>query len=183
MQFDLNIVIFLEFLMIDKIIKRLDKESLEELVKVLYQTINTVDGLWFLFVEDAHGLEESTRIDGEVWKIMGKVEARRIKQAIDLEGVEPIKALEKMIPFISWLTPDEYEIKSEEDVLNLKVLRCKPQEERLKGEKKVFQCKEVAEDYFYAFIKEIDSNLKFECLACPPDSKPKDYWCEWVFKI
>lgn len=167
---------------IDKIIKNLGRESLEELVRVLYKNINTVDGLWFLFVEDAHGLGESTRIDREVWKIMGKVEARRIKQAIDLKESDSINLLEKMIPFISWLTPDEYEIKREKDQLNLKVLRCRPQEERLKSGRKVFECKGVTEAYFSAFISEIDPNLGCECLLCPLGSKPASYWCEWKFK-
>jgi len=44
----------------------------------------SVDGLWFLKLEEALGFEKALEIDLEVWKILPKIQARTIKKLLGL---------------------------------------------------------------------------------------------------
>jgi hypothetical protein len=46
----------------------------------------TIDGLYFIYLEEKYGLEEATRIDTEVWRQFGPIEAKRIKKTLAING-------------------------------------------------------------------------------------------------
>ena len=46
-----------------------------------------VDGLYYLEIEDKYGTKPATEIDRKVWEVMGKIEARRLKELFDIKGI------------------------------------------------------------------------------------------------
>jgi hypothetical protein len=36
---------------------------------------------------------------------------------------------------------------------------------------------------YSTFAAEIDPRIKTDCIACPPDEHPDDYYCGWKFWI
>jgi len=75
---------------------QLPKETLSSLLDICRRNWRSVDGRWFLAVEDSCGLERATEIDCDVWSQLGKVTAGRLQKAFSLgEGIPALaKALE-----------------------------------------------------------------------------------------
>ena len=55
---------------------KLTDKQISEYFKRSY---TAVDGLWFMKVEDIYGFDPALDIDDEVWKVMPKIQARKLK--------------------------------------------------------------------------------------------------------
>lgn len=79
----------------------LSPEKLKALLKVYVRQILTLDGLWFLAVEDEFGLDAAVRLDKKVWEGLGSREARRLKEALSLkdENLQALIETLKLTPF------------------------------------------------------------------------------------
>lgn len=44
-----------------------------------------VDGLWFMMLEKTDSFDKALEVDGRVWKILPKIQARKIKELLKLE--------------------------------------------------------------------------------------------------
>jgi hypothetical protein len=56
------------------------------IVEYLRRSYFAADGLWFVKAEEAHGFEEALRLDVEVWRVLGKIQARRAREILGVEG-------------------------------------------------------------------------------------------------
>lgn len=55
----------------------------------LHRSYTAVDGLWFVKVQEQFGFDKSLEIDEQVWKIMAKIQARKMKDLAGLaDGME-----------------------------------------------------------------------------------------------
>ncbi len=63
-----------------------------------------------------------------------------------------------------------------------RVVSCKSQEARLKKGLEIFPCKKVRFGYLKSFAEELSGEFEVVCKVCPPDKKPKEFWCEWEFR-
>jgi hypothetical protein len=83
-----------------------------------------VDGLWYIMVEKHFGSETVLSLDKEVWKIMPKIAARKIK---DLLGL-PDKKLESLSESLAFrFAVEGYEVKSHrlnENSLEIQIASC-----------------------------------------------------------
>ena len=61
----------------------------------------TVDGLYYLGIEEKWGTEAATEVDRKVWEVMGKLEARRLKKFFDITGTD-IPSMIKALRFSGW---------------------------------------------------------------------------------
>ena len=46
-----------------------------------------------------------------------------------------------------------------------------------------YPCKSGGLVEYTNFAEAIDSRIKTECIACPPDKHPEEYYCAWRFSI
>lgn len=46
------------------------------------RSFKAVDGLWFMMVEEEHGFDEALRIDEAVWRVLPKIQARRMRELL-----------------------------------------------------------------------------------------------------
>ena len=167
-------------------IKQLRALSKEQLAKFLFLELRnlwTVDGLYFLGIEEAYGTEVATNIDAHVWEVMGKIEARKLKEFLHLTGTD-IPSMMKALLYTSWaLDLEDKEIVVEKNRAIIRNVRCRVQNTRKEKDLGEFGCKPVRFGFLKAFAKEFNSAIVVKCIVCPPDKHPENLWCEWEFTL
>jgi hypothetical protein len=166
-----------------QMLMNLGSEKLLDLFFLQMRNLWAVDGLYFLGIEGKFDTESATEIDKNVWEIMGKIEARRIKETFKIEGHD-LSDLVAALKLTSWsLDLENKEIIEEESRVLFRNTECRVQNTRLKKGLSEFPCKNVRWGYLKTFAKEINGNIEVECNVCPPNKHPENLWCEWEFRM
>jgi hypothetical protein len=166
-----------------KMLEDMDKDRLVELLLTQMRNLFTVDGLYFLGIEERSGTESATSIDANVWKVMGKLEARRLRKVLEIKDND-IQAFMEALRYTSWsldLEDKEIEVTNEKGIF--RTLKCRVQRTRVEKGLGEFSCKGVRGGYLEAFAREFNPEIEVSCSVCPPDEHTDDLWCEWVFRI
>jgi len=165
-------------------IERLSKEELIGLLQDAAKNWLAHDGLWFLSVEKAYGTEEAIELDRDTWEKFAVVEAKRIMKRVRIKAGGGIPALVQALRFRLYAFINEQRI--EEIGPNrcvFKMVSCRVQDARKRKNLPDFPCKPVGTAEFREFAKTIDPRIHTRCIACPPDSQPREYWCAWEFTL
>ncbi len=56
------------------------------IIEYLRRSYTAVDGLWFMMVEDQFSFDKALELDTEVWKVLPKIQARKVKEMLSLKG-------------------------------------------------------------------------------------------------
>jgi hypothetical protein len=166
-----------------KMVRELPQGVLFNLLSLHIRNIWRVDGLYFLNIEEKFGTEAATNIDQSCWRTMGKIEARSLKEILDIKDTTP-ENLFQLLRLTCWsldLKGKEWQIS--ENSLVFKVTDCGTQNTRLRKGLEIFPCRQVRENYLIEFAREFDPGIKVSCRACPPGKRPDDGWCEWEFTL
>ncbi len=159
--------------------EKLSREQLIELAGMYGRLALSLDGFWFLGVERLHGTEGAIGLDEDVWRRFGKSEARMLKRFLSLDRVSSLDEICR----IYLLTPvfgnlgGQAEIRDDKCLLS--VTDCHPQKARIRKNLGEFPCKTVGRAYFESLLAEMNPEIRFRCVVCPPDEHPEDLWCEW----
>ena len=166
-----------------ELILDIPKEKLADFIFMHLRDLWAVDGLYYLGIEEAFGPEAATEIDRKVWEVMGKIEARKIRNLFDITG-DDISSMIKGLRLSGWaLDLEDKEIVVEKDHAVVRNVRCRVQNTRLKKDLKEFGCKPVRWGFLKSFAKEFNKDIEVLCRICPPDEHPDDLWCEWIFTM
>ena len=166
-----------------KLIEEIPKEKLADFIFMHLRDMWAVDGLYYLGIEKEFGTESATEIDGKVWEIMGKIEARKLKKLFEISGND-IASMIKALRLSGWtLDLEDKEIDVKKDKTILRNVKCRVQNTRIKKGLTEFGCKPVRWGFLKAFAKEFNPDIEVKCNVCPPDKHPDDLWCEWEFAI
>ncbi len=169
--------------MLEKEIKKLPKKEILKIFRLFNKNWMTVDGLWFLVVENEFGVEAAKKVNLKVSELMAPVMAKRIMKTLGLKG-EKIQELAKALSFIVWASIQKIEFKKlSKDSFLMRVVDCVPQKTRIREGKEEFPCKPMGIVFLSNFAKTVNPKFKVECLRCPPDPHPKNVWCEWKFYV
>ncbi|MFC1861284.1 DUF6125 family protein [Chloroflexota bacterium] len=57
----------------------------KQIAEYYHRSYQTVDGLWFMKIEEQYGFDAALDIDCEVWKVMPKIQARKLKSMGKME--------------------------------------------------------------------------------------------------
>jgi len=156
----------------------------EILVEVCSRSLNTIDGLWFLAIEQKYGFDAALELDIEVWRKFSSIHARRIVSNFTIKEDTPIRTLIKLLqvdPVTAILKPEVVMLTDNEAVF--RCTDCPTQTARIRDGKGVFPGQPVCLAMYTAYAEVIDPRIEIRCLAYPSDDHPRDYWCEWQFKI
>jgi len=166
-----------------KLIQDIPKDKLADFVFMHLRDMWAVDGLYYLGIEETFGTEVATEIDRKVWEIMGKIEARKIKNLFEIKN-DDVATMINALRFSGWaLDLEDKEINVEKDKAVLRNVKCRVQNTRLKKGLTEFACKPVRWGFLKSFAKEFNPDIEVKCNVCPPDEHPDTLWCEWVFRI
>lgn len=165
-----------------KFLESLSKQELLKCIDMLSKNLLTLDGYWFLGVEDRYGQEVAIEIDKEAWERYAVSEARRVKSFLNItEGT--LDDMEKAVQLVSIAPVSAYEVVRRQKSVVLTVRNCRPQTARIKSGRGEFPCKPVGLAHLLAFAREINPKFKARCIRCPPDEHTKDAWCSWEFYL
>jgi hypothetical protein len=165
-----------------KMLDILPKEKLFDLFFMHIRNLWRVDGLYFLGIERRFGTDAATEIDAECWKIMGKLEARELKEMLGIKEINPSSLLE-MLRCTSWaLYQTKKEARKTKTSVIFRITACKIQDARVGKGLDVFPCKKVRFGYLKSFAEELNPKIEVVCKSCPPEKK-EGAWCDWEFKF
>ncbi|MBN1389094.1 MAG: hypothetical protein JXA22_00465 [Candidatus Thermoplasmatota archaeon] len=165
-----------------ELLKELDGDRYSALTFMHLRNLWAVDGLYYLGIEKRFGTEAATEIDAEVWAVMGKIEARRLKKLLGLGNT--LEDMIRGLKYSGWtmdLEDKEWEYHPGRTVL--RNVECRVQNTRLKDGLSVFPCKKVRFGFLKAFAREFNEDLEVNCIRCPPDDRMGRIWCEWTFSM
>jgi hypothetical protein len=166
-----------------KLISLLPKEKIPEYIFMQLRNLWAADGLYFLGIEELNGTEVATKIDAQVWAVMGKIEARKLKEFLGITGTD-IPSMMNALQYTTWaLDLEDKEIIIKKDHAVIRNVRCRVQNTRLSKGLKEFGCKPVRFGFLKAFAKEFNPDIVVKCTVCPPDNHPENLWCQWEFTL
>ena len=166
------------------LLKSLTDDQLYDLFFMYVRNIWSVDGLYFLGIENRSGNETAVEVDSEVWKIMGTIEMKRFLDVFDVDESRSFDTFVKIIKITAWwlnIEEKSYEYYPDENRLVLTNHDCRVQNRRISKGLPEFPCRSVRQGYLESFVKTYSEKIKVKCNICPPEDHPDDLWCEWEF--
>jgi hypothetical protein len=168
----------------EHLIEAIPKEKIAKFIFMHLRDLWAVDGLYFLGIEEQFGTEAATEIDRKCWEVMGKIEARRLKEFLGITDATDIPSMMKALSYSCWaLDLEDKEIIINKDNAIIRNIACRVQNTRLQKQLSEFPCKTVRWGFLKSFAHEFNPKIMVNCSVCPPDKHPKNIWCEWVFSL
>jgi hypothetical protein len=160
----------------------LSKEELIDYIEDLSKNWLAIDGTWFQTVEREYGLERAIELDVDQWKRFTVIEAKRIMKRFNIPENGGIPALVKALKYRVYANINIQEIvEISEKRCVFRMNNCRVQFARNSRNLPDFPCKPVGLIEYGDFAKTIDPRIKTNCICCPPDAHPKEYYCAWEF--
>ena len=165
-------------------IENLSKEQLVGMLDDFAKNWLAHDGLWFQAVENDHGMEAAIKCDTTAWAKFTVIEAKRIMKRHNIEEDSGLEGLKKALDFRLYSRLNVQSIINEtSSSFEFRMNDCRVQSARKRKGLDDFPCKSVGLVEYAEFAKTIDQRIKTECIACPPDEHPADFYCAWKFYI
>jgi len=162
----------------------LPEESLEKLRESIAINWLATDGVWFQTVEFQHGMNDAKRCNDSCWAHFSPFEARSIKRMIGLDESPGLEGLKKALQFRLYAFINEQSFADDSNTGFIFMMnKCRVQEARKRKGLTDYPCKSGGLVEYTTFAETIDPNIKTECVCCPPDEHPEEYYCSWRFTI
>jgi len=163
-------------------LEKLSKDALVTLVDSLLWQYRLVDAFWFINIEKEYDLSKAEDINAKVWKKLGRLSAKDIKEKFNIQE-KGLSGFLKVMNLYPWKMMDCFQIEEKKDELIITSSNCPAQMGRIKHGLSEYVCKEMHYQEFKTFAEEIDPDIKIECIFAPPDPHPDDLFCKWrVYK-
>jgi hypothetical protein len=161
----------------------MEKEKLLGLIDALSVNWLANDGLWFQAVENSHDMYTGKRCNDTCWTRYSPVEAAMIKSFLQLPEQSGLEGLEQALRFRLYARINEQASQRSDDGLVFRMVKCRVQEARKRKGLPDYPCKSAGVVEYQTFASTVDSRIKTECIACPPDDHPESWACAWRFYI
>ena len=167
-----------------EILRKLDKETLIDLLEDSAKNWLAHDGLWFQAIENEYDISVAIKLDKIAWKYFTQVEAKRIMRRMEIEQGCGIDALQKALQFRHYARLNEQELhRLDEKTLRYEMTECRVQVARERKKMDPFPCKPVGIVEYAYFAYTVDPRIRTSIIACPPDEHERDFYCAWLFKL
>ncbi len=162
----------------------LSDEKLEELKNAVAVNWLANDGVWFQAVEFTKGMNDAKRCNDSSWAQFSPFEAWSIKRFLELPENPGLEGLKKALNFRLYATINIQSIEDDSpDSFIFRMNECRVQNSRKRKSLDDYPCKSGGLVEYSTFAEAIDSRIKTECIGCPPDPHPEEWFCAWRFSI
>lgn len=141
------------------------------------------DGLWFQTVEKRQEMFTAKRCNDTCWARFSPFEAYSIKRLANLPQEGGLNALETALGLRLYSRVNVQSTERQGDSLIFKMVNCRVQDARNRKGMEDYPCKSVGVVEYSSFARTIDTRIKTECISCPPDPHPREWFCAWKFYI
>jgi hypothetical protein len=160
----------------------MDAETLNTLKDRMAKNWLVNDGVWFQTVEFAEGMNDAKRCNDTCWAHFSPVEANSISKFLGLPENPGLQGLKKALGFRIYESINSQSIVEETDnSFVFQMNRCRVQDARKRKGLDDYPCKSGGLVEYTSFARAIDKRIRTECLGCPPDSHPEEWYCAWKF--
>lgn len=164
-------------------LQKLSKDELINLIGDYSKNWLAMDGLWFQSIEKKYGMQAAMRLDEEVWQRFTVIEAKRIKEFLNLKEHPGLQGLEKALKLRFYANINRNEIIIEDNTLIYSALECRVQTARLRKNMEYHPCKTVGIIEYSEFAKVIDNRIVCVCISCYPEVTDESCCCKWKFTL
>lgn len=162
----------------------LPQENLEKLKEAAAANWLANDGVWFQAVEFTRGMAEAKKCNDACWGNFSPFEAWSIRQFLNLPENPGLEGLKKALGFRLYAAINKQSIVDEKpESFVFRMNDCRVQSTRKRKGLPDYPCKSAGIVEYSTFAAAIDARIKTECISCPPDPHPEDYYCSWLFSI
>lgn len=160
------------------------RDKLIELSGELGKNWLAQDGLWFQEIEKHYGMNDAKRTNDSCWHRFSQVEARMIKSFLGLPRQAGLEGLKQALSFRMYARINVQSIidESPESII-FQMNDCRVQSARKRKGMPDYPCKSAGLVEYGRFAAEIDDRITTECIGCPPDEHPAEWFCAWRFTL
>ena len=177
----------LNFELVDEVPSTLigmDDDALEQLKEAVAVNWLANDGVWFQEVEFSRGMDDAKRCNDSCWAQFSPFEARSIKKLLKLPENPGLDGLKQALEYRLYASINKQSVHEEKnDSFIFQMNECRVQMARKRKGLDDYPCKSGGMVEYTSFAETIDPHIKTECIACPPDPHPDEYFCGWRFYI
>ncbi|MBN1339784.1 MAG: hypothetical protein JXA03_10705 [Bacteroidales bacterium] len=162
----------------------LSDDRLNELRKAVAVNWLANDGIWFQAVENTRGMNDAKRCNDSCWAQFSPFEARSIRKMLNLPAQAGLEGLKEALRRRLYAFVNEQSFAEEtENSFVFRMNKCRVQDARKRKGLADYPCKSGGLVEYTTFAETIDSRIATECICCPPDEHPEEYYCAWKFYI
>jgi hypothetical protein len=162
----------------------MDEQQLQALLSALAVNWLALDGVWFQAVEKREGMAAAKHVNDACWAHFAPLEAARIKAMNDLPEAGGLAALAGTFAHRLYGAINEQQVFVDADgSLVMQMIKCRVQAARQRKGLPDYPCKSGGVVEYTSFARTIDPRIRCECIACPPDAHPAEWFCAWRFTI
>lgn len=165
-------------------LKEMSREELLTLLDANSKNWLACDGLWFLGVESRYGMESAKHCNDTCWSHFAPYEALRIKTLLGMPESPGLEGLKTAFGYRMYAMINKQSI---EDVspgsFIFRMDECRVQSTRKAKGLPDYPCKSAGIVEFPTFAASIDKRIRTECVGCPPDQHPDEWFCAWKFTL
>ncbi len=162
----------------------MDADKLKFLKDRMAKNWLVTDGVWFQTVEFSKGMNDAKRCNDSCWAQFSPVEAHSISKFLELPENPGLEGLKRALGFRIYESINSQSIVEEtDDSFVFQMNRCRVQDARKRKGLDDYPCKSAGLVEYTYFASAIDKRIHTECLGCPPDSHPDEWYCAWKFTL
>lgn len=165
-------------------VQSLEKPEMMDLIEKIAVNWLANDGIWFQALEQRHGMNDAKRCNDTCWSRFSPFEAYGIRRLLGLEENGGIPALKKALAFRLYAMLNDQSIEDvDENTIIFRMNSCRVQAARKRKGLPDYPCKSVGLVEYPRFAEAIDPRIRTECIGCPPDDHPEEWFCAWKFTV
>ncbi|MDD9303902.1 MAG: cytosolic protein [Desulfobacter sp.] len=167
-----------------KALVNLEDDTMEKLMAGVAKSWLANDGVWFQAVEFDHGMNDAKRCNDSCWTKFSPYEAHAIKNILGLGENPGLEGLKKALNFRMYAFINQQTIVDEgPKSFVFQMNECRVQLARQRKNLDDYPCKSAGLVEYAYFAEAIDTRIKTQCIGCPPDAHPKEWFCAWRFSL
>lgn len=163
---------------------RMPRDRMESLMEAVAKNWLANDGVWFQAVESDSGMNDAKRCNDSCWAQFSPFEASAIKRFLRIEDNCGLDGLKKALNFRMYSLINAQSIVDESpQSFVFQMNDCRVQSARKRRNLADYPCKSAGLVEYAYFAKALDRRIQTQCIGCPPDDHPKEWFCAWRFFI